>query len=72
VGREAAGESGARFLTRLLAIAWQDQNDPEALADLDDSELEGILFSLAGVCGQLNDVTDRLGAGVDPVRLGGR
>jgi hypothetical protein len=39
--------------------------------DLDDDALEGILFGLAGVCGQLDDVTDRLGAGVDPMQLCG-
>jgi hypothetical protein len=43
----------------------------EAL-DLDDDALEGILFGLAGVCGHLDDVTDRLGAGVDPMQLCGR
>jgi hypothetical protein len=40
--------------------------------DLDDDALEGILFSLAGVCDQLDDVTDRLAGAVDPARLFGR
>jgi hypothetical protein len=59
---------------RLRAIAASAQTAVDALQDLDlpDDALEGILFSLAGVCNQLDDVTDRLGAGVDPMQLCGR
>jgi hypothetical protein len=67
----------AAIRDRLQAIATAAQTAAEALdgldaLDLDADALEGILFSLAGVCGQLDDVTDRLGAGVDPMQLCGR